>query len=172
MAEKVTCQVCGFGNQAGAGRCVSCGAKLEALSEGEYSEEEKLARRFEQDTFEWRWAGISLGIYVFLQAIVLVLLPRLIYNFDPQGLPGLGLSVLIWFVGGIVMGLISPGRTFVEPAVGAALAALPTIGYQMLTTPEGFQPSMLAYLITAMLGVMISLFGAFLGERMQMGQEA
>lgn len=172
MAEKVTCQVCGFGNQGGAARCVSCGAKLEALGAGDYSDEEALARRFEQENFEWKWVGISLGIYIAMQAFVLVLLPLVIDQFDPQGLAGLGLSVLIWFAGGIVMGVISPGRTFIEPAVGAALAALPTIGYQMLVTPEGFQPSALAYLITAMLGVMISLFGAFLGERVQMGQEA
>jgi hypothetical protein len=169
MADKVTCQVCGFGNQTGAARCVSCGAKLEALGAGEYTEEELLARRFEQESFRWKWAGISLSVYVALQAFVLVLLPLVINAFDPQGLAGLGLSVVIWFVGGMVMGVISPGRTFVEPAVGAALAALPTIGYQMLVTPEGFEPSAPAYLITALLCVMLSLFGAFLGERVQMG---
>jgi hypothetical protein len=49
------------------------------------------------------------------------------------------------------------------------LAALPTIAYQRAITPEGFEPSMLAYIVAGLLGIMISLFGAYLGERIQMG---
>jgi hypothetical protein len=168
MAETVTCPMCGFENQAAAKRCVSCGAKIEAFGAGEYTEEEALARRFEQESFEWRWAGIACGIYLALQFVVLVVLPLIIRTFDPQGLAGLGISVVIWFVGGIVMGLISPGKTFLEPAVGAAIAAIPTIAYQRAITPEGFEPSMLAYIVAGLLGIMISLFGAYIGERIQM----
>ncbi|MET0286769.1 MAG: hypothetical protein ABW352_19970 [Polyangiales bacterium] len=169
MADTVTCPMCGFENQTAAKRCVSCGAKIEAFGLGEYTEEEALARRFEQESFEWKWAGIACGIYLALQLVVLVILPMVISAFDPQGLGGLGISVLIWFLGGIVMGLISPGKTFLEPAVGAALACLPTIAYQRAITPEGFEPSMLAYIVSGLLGIMISLFGAYIGERIQMG---
>ena len=35
-------------------------------------------------------------------------------------------------------------------------------------TPDGFEPTRLAYVICASMGVMTSLFGAFLGEKMQM----
>ncbi len=169
MADMVTCPMCGFENQSGATRCVSCGAKIEAFGAGEYTEEESRARRFEQEDFEWKWAGIACGVYIAMQFVVLVILPLIISSFDPQGLGGLGISVVIWFFGGIVMGLISPGKTFVEPAVGAAMAAVPTILYQRAITPEGFEPSMLAYIVAGVLGIMISLFGAFLGERIQMG---
>ena len=169
MAETVTCPMCGFENQGAATRCVSCGAKIEAYGAGEYTEEEWLARRFEQENFEWRWAGIACGIYLGLQFVMLVVLPFVISSFDPQGLAGLGISVVIWFLGGIVMGVISPGKTFLEPAVGAALAAFPTIAYQRAITPEGFEPSMLAYIVAGLLGIMISLFGAYIGERIQMG---
>ncbi len=168
MADTVTCPMCGFENQAGATRCVSCGAKIEAFGAGEYTEEESLARRFEQEDFEWKWAGIACGVYVAMQTVFLVILPLIISSFDPQGLAGLGISVAIWFLGGIVMGLISPGKTFLEPAVGAAIAAIPTIMYQRAITPEGFEPSMLAYIVAGVLGIMISLFGAFIGERIQM----
>jgi len=168
MADTVTCPMCGFENQAGATRCVSCGAKIEAFGAGEYTEDEAIARRFEQEDFEWKWAGIACGVYLAMQAVFLIILPLLISSFDPQGLPGLGISVVIWFFGGMVMGVISPGKTFLEPAVGAAIAALPTIAYQRAITPEGFQPSMLAYIVTGLLGIMISLFGAFIGERIQM----
>jgi hypothetical protein len=168
MAETVTCPMCGFENQSAATRCVSCGAKIEAYGVGEYTEEEWLARRFEQENFEWRWAGIACGIYLGMQFVMLVVLPFIIRAFDPQGLAGLGISVVIWFLGGIVMGVISPGKTFLEPAVGAALAAFPTIAYQRAITPEGFEPSMLAYIVAGLLGIMISLFGAYIGERIQM----
>ena len=169
MAEKVTCPMCGFENQHGASRCVSCGAKIEAFGVGEYTEEEAFARRFEQETFEWRWAAITCGVYLAVQAFVLVLLPLVISSFDPQGLAGLGISVVIWFLAGIVMGVVSPGKTFLEPAVAAAVAALPTIAYLRAVTPEGFEPSMMAYIVFGLLGIMISLFGAFIGERIQMG---
>ena len=168
MAESVTCPMCGFDNQAGAKRCVSCGAKIEAYGAGEYTEEEALARRFEQESFEWRWAGIACGIFLGLQVIALVVLPLVIQTFDPQGLAGLGISVGIWFLGGIVMGVVSPGKTFLEPAVGAAIASLPTIAYQRAITPEGFEPSMLAYIVAGLLGIMFALFGAYIGERIQM----
>jgi 4-amino-4-deoxy-L-arabinose transferase-like glycosyltransferase len=168
MADTITCPMCGFENQGGATRCVSCGAKIEAFGAGEYTEEESLARRFEQEDFEWKWAGIACGVYVALQTVFLVIFPLLISSFDPQGLAGLGISVVIWFFGGIVMGIISPGKTFLEPAVGAAIAALPTILYQRAITPEGFEPSLLAYIVSGVLGIMISLFGAFIGERIQM----
>jgi hypothetical protein len=169
MADTLTCPMCGFENQTGITRCVSCGAKIEAFGAGEYTEEEALARRFEQESFEWKYAGMACGIYLGLQLVVLVILPMVIGSFDPQGLAGLGISVAIWFAGGIVMGVISPGKTFLEPAVGAAIAALPTIAYLRAITPEGFEPSLLAYVVAGMLGIMISLFGAFIGERVQMG---
>lgn len=165
--EEITCPMCGFKNPADAGRCRSCGAKVEALT-ASYSDDEQQARRYQQEDFEWKWALVACGVYLVLQALILALLPRLIPAFDPQGLPGLMISVLVWFVGGIAVGFISPGKTFVEPAVGALLAVLPTLSYVAMTTPEGFQPTLLAYVVCAMLGVMIALFGAFLGEKIQM----
>lgn len=167
-ATEITCPMCGFKNAADKVRCQSCGAKLEAVSVT-YTAEEEAARRYQQETFEWRWAFLAFGVYMALQGVILALLPRVISAFDPQGMSGLLISVVVWFFGGIVVGVISPGKTFVEPAVGALLAALPTIAFLALTTPKGFQPPMLAYIILAILGVMISLLGAFVGERVQMG---
>ena len=166
--------MCGSKNAPNMARCASCGAKIEALGPADYTDEEELARRHQQEGFEWKWAFVSFFIYILLQAAILGVLPRVLTAFDPQGLPGLGISVLVWFVGGIIVGLVSPGKTFVEPAVGALFAVVPTIAFLMLITPgapgdpEGFDPSITAYLIGGLLGVMISLFGAFLGEKIQM----
>jgi hypothetical protein len=165
---EVLCPMCGGMNPPDAERCRSCGAKVETLT-ASYSSEEERARRYQQDHFELRWALRATAVYLVAQTVILVILPFVISTFDPQGLPGLLISVVVWFCGGIIVGFMSPGKTFVEPAVGALIAVIPTVTYIALTTPDGFQPSLLAYIVTAMLGVMFSLFGAFLGEKMQMG---
>jgi hypothetical protein len=83
--------------------------------------------------------------------------------------------VAVWFVGGIAV-VRSPGKTFMSRP-SALFAVVPTIIYVKMITPD--QPlrrapfgrprsnsiSLLAYIMAGMLGVMISLFGAFIGER-------
>jgi hypothetical protein len=162
--REITCPMCGFKNPESVERCRSCGAKVEALS-STYSEEEAYERRYQQDSFEWKWAVRSAVAFLIAQVVILVGLPFVIRSFDPQGLAGLLISVGIFLVGGIGVGLISPGKTFIEPAVGALIAVIPTASYLAITTPEGFQPTLLAYVVAGSLGVMFALFGAFLGEK-------
>jgi hypothetical protein len=166
--EEITCPMCGFKNPADLERCHSCGARVEALT-ATYSAEEEHARRYQQDTFEWKWALIGAALFSGLQLLVLGILPGIISSFDPQGIGGLMLSVPVFFAGGIVVGVISPGKTFVEPAVAAMLAAIPTLTVVAIRTPDGaFEPTLLAYIVCAAMGIMTALFGAFLGERAQM----
>ena len=169
--QKITCPMCGFQNPESEARCESCGAKVEELR-AVYTDDEVHARRHQQEQFELKWALVAAGVYLAAQTVILVALPLVISTFDPQGLPGLLISVAVWFVGGIGVGVVSPGKTFVEPAVGALIAVVPTVSYLAMTTPEGFQPTLLAYVVTALLGVMISMFGAFLGEKIQMHKAA
>ncbi len=167
--EEITCPMCGFSNPATQQRCHSCGAKLEVLT-ASYSEEEQHARRYQQDDFAWKWALIAAAVITALQGLVVGVFPLMVAAFDPQGLSGLMLSVPIFFLGGIALGLLSPGKTFVEPAVGAMIAAIPTMVIISVRTPEGFEPTLLAYVVCAVMGVMTALFGAFVGERVQMGR--
>jgi hypothetical protein len=160
--------MCGFKNPSTAKRCSSCGARVEAYGSAELTADEEHAKRHQQEGFEWKWTFISFFIYFVLQAFILGVLPLVINSYDPQGLPGLLISAGVWFVGGMVVGFISPGKTFLEPTVGALFAAIPTIAWiayisdvRQLSTP--------AYIIAGLLGVMITLFGAFLGEKIQMG---
>jgi len=164
--REITCPMCGFSNPETNERCQSCGAKVEAIAQS-YTEEEEYERRHQQEQIELRWVLIAAGIYLAAQFVILVCLPFVIPVFDPQGLAGLLISVVVWFVGGVAVGAVSPGKTFVEPALGALLAVIPTVGYLAVTTPDGFQPSLLAYIVTGLLGVMIALFGAFIGEKVQ-----
>ena len=171
--DLIVCHVCGFKNDPKAERCVSCGAKLEELS-GAYSAEEEERKRGQQGGFSILWAGIAFVVYLVLQTLVLMVMPWVIDVYDPQGTPALWISLIVWFVGGVIVGFLSPGKTFVEPAVGALLAVIPTVWWLVHTTPAapehlggGFQLTMPAYVIGGLMGGMISLFGAFVGERIQ-----
>jgi drug/metabolite transporter (DMT)-like permease len=165
--KEITCPMCGFSNPPDRERCHSCGAKVESLAV-QHTAEERHARRHQQEEFHWKWALIGAAVQLVLQAVVLAALPAAIHSFDPQGLPGLMVSVPVMFVGGVVLGLISPDKTFVEPAVAAMLAAVPTSLLVSMRTPQGFEPTFLAYIICAVMGIMMALFGAFLGEKVQM----
>jgi len=165
---EIVCPVCGFKNAANAARCTSCGARVETLGPADLTDEELHAKRHQQEGFEWKWALVAFGIYMTLQGLILVALPFVITTYDPQGLPGLLISGAVWFVGGIVVGFVSPGKTFIEPAVGALLAVVPTVVW-LNHIADVHQLSLLAYIIGGLLGVMITLFGAFVGEKLQMG---
>lgn len=166
MAKEIVCHVCGFKNQPDAERCVSCGAKLEAVG-AEYTAEEAASRANQQEGFSPLWVAISCVIYLAVQAVFIGALPLVIPTYDPQGFPGLAISAVVWFFGGIAVGFISPGKTFLEPAVGAVIAVAPTIAFLKYITPEAFEPSVLSYAVGGIIGVMLSLFGAFLGEVLQ-----
>lgn len=166
--REITCPMCGFNNPESVERCRSCGAKVEELSSG-YSDEEAYERRYQQESFDWKWAIRSAAVFLAAQLVILVGLPFVIPTYDPQGLAGLLISVGIFLVGGIGVGMVSPGKTFIEPAVGALIAVIPTASYLAISTPEGFQPTLLAYIVAGLLGVMFALFGAFLGEKLTMG---
>lgn len=169
--DSIICHVCGFKNQPEAGRCVSCGARLEALSQ-DYSAEEEAARANQQTGFEVKWVAVAVIVFFTFQGIALGALPAVIASYDPfQGFWGIMISVCTWFLGGIAVGVISPGKTFLEPAVAAVIAVIPTVAYLMWRTPgepgDGFEPSMMAYIVGGLIGTMISLFGAFVGEKIQ-----
>jgi len=167
-SEAINCPMCGFRNDAGTERCVSCGAKV-VMATTVYDEADS-HRHYQQDGFDWRWAmGSAIG-FLIAELIVLVILPQVVKGFDPMGIPGLVVAAGIWFVGGIVVGMLSPGKTFAEPPVAALLVMGPTIGFQMWITPEGFDSSLLAYLVVGLLGAMWTLFGAFFGEKLQMAR--
>lgn len=169
-SDTIVCSVCGAKNAANKSRCEACGAKLESLSSLDLSPEERQAKRYQQDGFSWKWVIGAFLIYITLQAIVLAALPMVISSYDPQGLWGLLISAGIWFVGGIVVGAVSPGKTFIEPSVGAAVAVLPTIAWLMHIS-DWAKLSLISYIIFGALGVMMTLIGALIGEKIQIRRE-
>ena len=169
--DQLVCHICGFANEPESERCVSCGARLEELGAA-YSSEDDALSRDQQTGFSILWAVVSLDIFLALQAGALLLLPKLIDAYDPQGFSALMISVAMWFAGGLITGAISPGKTFLEPALGGLLAVGPTVWWIVEITPTtpgggGFQLNMAAYVVGGLIGAMASLGGAFLGEKVQ-----
>ncbi len=165
--EAIVCTICGAKNDPDSGRCASCGAKLEALG---LTPEEQAERAGQQTNFRWKWVALSVAIFATLQAIFVVALPMAIDSYDPQGLAGLMISAAIWFVGGIIVGVASPGRTFIEPVVGALIVVVPTILW-INHVSDVHAVSFLSMLVGGMLGVMVTILGSFIGEKLQMGKK-
>jgi hypothetical protein len=74
----------------------------------------------------------------------------------------------VWFLGGLLVGMISPGRTFIEPVVASFLVAIPSTYLLVKSETVRTMPTFL-YIIMAGIGVMFTLIGAYLGERIQLG---
>lgn len=117
-----------------------------------------------QDGFHWRWVWMAFGLNIAVEVVALGVLPFVVSTYDPQGLPGLLISAAVWFVVAIVVAIMSPGKTVLEPGLGAMLAVGPTVAYLVTITPEGLNASTMSYVVTGILGVMTAMLGAFIGE--------
>ena len=168
--EEIYCTVCGSSNKQDAERCASCGARLERLSASDMTLEERNAARYQQQTFSWKWVAVSLAIYLVLQGVLIGALPFVIPAYDPQGISGMAITWGTWFIGGLTVGLVSPGKTFFEPVVAAVIAAFPTVAILMQMSDVD-QITTLSGVFGGMIGIMITLMGAFLGELVQMRRE-
>jgi hypothetical protein len=171
----INCPSCGAKNPSDAKRCGSCGATTEELAPVA-DENRDRERRYQQEGFSLSWAGIALGVQSVLTSVIIVALPRAISALDFEGYYGMTLVIPVWFLGGVLVGMISPGKTFIEPVVAALVVALPTIFYLYnglfgLLGPGHTVRTMpiFMYVIMAMIGVMFTLIGSYVGERLQMG---
>ncbi|HEX4473596.1 MAG TPA: hypothetical protein VH142_00890 [Polyangiaceae bacterium] len=167
--KQVVCPSCGFKNSLPLpnNRCVSCGAKIEDLKRV-LSRQEELERRYQQEGFSPAWFGISLVIVAVLTAAIVMGLPMVIPVFDFEGSAGMLISIPVWFLGGMLVGLISPGRTFIEPVVATFLVAMPTAFLLFQSQTVKAMPAFM-YVLMSALGVLFTLIGSYIGERIQMG---
>jgi hypothetical protein len=169
-APTIVCQSCGHKNSPppANGRCVNCGGSLESLSRGPRTREEEMRQRYQQEGFNLPWALISIGVQGVLTAAILVGLPMFVTVLDFEGGNGMLVSIPIWFTGGLLVGLISPGKTFIEPVVASFLVAVPTVFY-LVRSETVRQMPIFMYVIMGLIGVLFTLIGAYIGERIQMG---
>jgi hypothetical protein len=175
MAESTSshaCPSCGAQNPAAAPgqRCVSCGAALSESSRPGRPEEAERAPHH-QEGFSVTWCGISLGVVGILTAAVVVGLPMVVPLFDFEGSAGMMLAIPVWFVSGLLVGLISPGRTVAEPVVATFLVAMPTAFLLFSGQTVKVMPAFM-YVLMSALGILFSLIGSYVGDRIQVGPSA
>jgi predicted nucleic acid-binding Zn ribbon protein len=165
----VICPSCGFKNTLPLpnNRCVSCGGKIEELKRS-LSHDEMLERRYQQEGFSLLWMGVSIIIMGVLTAALVVGLPMVVPALDFEGSAGMIVAIPVWFVGGMLIGLVSPGKTFVEPVVSIVLIAIPTALFLYRGQTVKTMPPFM-YLLLSGLGALFTLIGAYVGERIQMG---
>lgn len=168
-AAKVVCPSCGFQkNPPNSTRCASCGAKMEALAKPQRTREEELERRYQQEGVSVQWMFIALAVQGVLTAALVFGLPMVIPAIDFEGGNGMTVCIPVWFVGGLLVGMISPGRTFIEPMVASFIVAIPTTLLLVQSQTVRTLPSFL-YVILAAIGILFTLIGAYIGERIQLG---
>lgn len=164
--RRVTCPNCSARTDASKSRCRACGVRLEAPPEPLAAEVRDLERGF-----SFAWCGVSLLIATVLTAAILVGVPMVVPALDFEGSAGMLVAIPVWFVSGMLVGLISPGKTFLEPVVATLLVAAPTAvalfhGQTVKTMPA------FVYALMSALGVVFSLIGSYAGERIQLGPSA
>ena len=169
MADKsVVCPSCGFKNAAGSKRCVSCGARVAVLTASERTKQEQLERRYQQEAFSVLWLLIAVVVQAVLTGAIILGLPQVVSVLDFEGSHGMLASIAIWFVGGMLVGMISPGRTFLEPFIASFIIAIPTVLYLFKSQTVFTLPPFL-YVVMGGIGIMFALIGSYLGERIQLG---
>lgn len=169
-ANVAICPSCGARNPADKGpkaRCVSCGASMEPLKSIRPAELER-ARRYQQEGFSVLWFAVALVVQGVLTAALVVGLPMVVSALDFEGSNGMIVAIPVWFVGGTLIGMISPGKTFVEPVVASFLIAIPTVFYLAHSQTVRTMPNFM-YVILALIGILFTLIGSYIGERIQMG---
>jgi hypothetical protein len=166
VSKPTVCPSCGFQrNPKGSARCVSCGAKLEEIGRSRRPPAED---RYQQEAVSIPWLLIAFVVQAVLTAAVVFGLPLILPILDFEGQNGMVVCIPVWFIGGFLVGLISPGRTFIEPAIAALLVAIPTTFLLIQSQTVRIMP-MFLYLIFAGIGILLTLIGAYMGERIQLG---
>ncbi len=171
MAEtgkKIVCGSCGFKNTAPLDneRCVSCGSRIDEIGEISLADD---GNPYQQSTFQPKWFAIALLVMMLLTTGIVFGLPMAVPLFDFEGQAGMMMSIPVWFIGGLLVGVISPGRTFMEPVAAVLLVAIPTAfilqqGQTVKTMP------VFLYILFSAVGLLFTLICAYTGERIQMRQ--
>src|SRR6266567_5468805 len=141
---------------------------MESLGRAMRTREEELERRYQQEGFNLTWMLISLIVQGVLTAALVIGLPMVVTLFDFEGGNGMLVTIPVWFLGGMLVGLISPGRTFIEPVVATFLVAMPTAFLLFQSQTVKAMPAFM-YILMSALGVLFTLIGSYVGERVQMG---
>ena len=123
-----------------------------------------------QRPFDVKWVVGSMAVFIAAEILFGVLLANVLagpvtsmsLRFMLQGV----LNLLGFFVGGVLIGLISPGLRIREPAMGAFLCVVLMMGLTLFTPYSFIRFSMTKMLIGGAVAFWLALVGARFGERL------
>lgn len=124
----------------------------------------------ESRPFAKSWMFASMGVFIAVELVLGGLVGEvLVGRFASVGLRFMlqgSLYVVSFFVGGFVIGLISPGLRVREPAVGAFLSVALMLVMSVFTPYSFIRFSLQKMLVGGAIAFLLALAGARLGERL------
>ena len=119
--------------------------------------------------FSKKWLVASIVIFMGVELFLGGLIGTLVVGFMSLSLrfmlQGL-LHLISFFIGGFIIGLISPGIRIYEPAVGAFLSVSFMLALSLFTPYSFIQFSVTKMLIGGLIAFVLALVGARLGEKL------
>ncbi len=122
----------------------------------------------EHQSFSKKWMFASMAIFIVIEIFLGGLIGNFVggymsisLRFMLQGL----LHLVSFFIGGFIIGLISPGIRIYEPAAGAFLSVVVMLLLTVFTPYRFIQFSMSKMLIGGGIAFALALFGARAGEK-------
>lgn len=123
----------------------------------------------EQRGISTPWIFASMGIILAFELLLGGVLPHLLAGRFVAHPTALKIQVLLmlvsFFLGGFIVGLVSPGVRLAEPAIGAAASVGITFLFTAFTPLVFYRFSMGRLLVGAIVAFLIAMAGAHLGER-------
>lgn len=126
-----------------------------------------MSQIFDVSKIQIKWVGLSIVIFIIAQIIIAVVFG--LVNLVTIGVLGLLLGwavpLIVYFLTGLITGILSPGITIFEPAIGAGLIVTigSILGFNGKTNP-------FATLLLAVLAFVLALVGAYIGEKQQINK--
>ena len=119
--------------------------------------------------FSWRWAIFSMAVFVAAELLLGGLVGEFVVGryksmslaFALQGM----LNLASYFIGGFIVGLVSPGVRIMEPAVGAFASIALMLALTLFTPFSFLRFSLTKLIIGGGIAFALALSGAKLGER-------
>mgnify|MGYP006429166729 CR=1 FL=1 len=120
--------------------------------------------------FAKKWMFISMAIFIASEILIGIFIGNIIVGryvsmglqFMLQGF----CMILAFFVGGVIVGFISPGLRVFEPAVGAFLSVSTMGAITLLTPSRFFHFSLTKVILGGALAFGLALAGAKIGEKL------
>jgi len=121
-------------------------------------------------SFSWKWTLTSMAIFIgaelllggFIGEVVIGRFMSLTLRFMIQGL----LNLVSFFIGGFIIGVVSPGLRIHEPATGAFLSVALMLILSLFTPYSFIRFSLTKMLIGGAVAFCLALTGAKIGERL------